>query len=228
MNQVPMAVTSPVRAGTPLGLFGCFCNSFNRASLGCKGHSFASLLDPLPFPLSRPSARLQLTGPGRSLSLTKGQGQGLRPLHPARCGSPAAVAAESWPLSTNPSSAATQGGVADDFLECLARGAFYSCSHDSYDCEEIQNRSRGCVCSAETCFASAVFSESGVRRDSSSGRDDFSFRLFLRIDFWAVPLKTAQPFVTFAARTILLRMLHSFNHSTIACLTGDVQRKCLV
>ena len=123
---VPKGVPPLIRAGTGPGCPGQFDNSLLRASLGCKGHSFASLLDPLPFPLSRPSARFRLAGPGRSLSLTKGQGQGLRPLHPARCGSPTAAAVESWPLSTNPSSAATQGGVADDFLECLARGAFIS------------------------------------------------------------------------------------------------------
>ena len=71
----------------PRGVRGNHDNSLHRASLGCKGHSIAPLLDPLPFPLSRPTARFDSLGRDAA-PLAKGEGQGLRPLHPARSGSP--------------------------------------------------------------------------------------------------------------------------------------------
>ena len=142
---VPQGVPALIRAGTGTACPGPFHKPLQRASFGVQGALVAPLLDPLPFRLSRPTARFQLTGLGRSLALAKPEGQGLRPCTPARVRSPrryrggklalisfrqyrAFKASRALSMTDQSIAAYHSGWRKQSCLECLARDTFYLCS----------------------------------------------------------------------------------------------------
>lgn len=99
-----------------------------RPSFGVQGALVARLLDPLPFRLPLPAARL-LAGQGRSLALAKPEGQGLSPLHPSCCGTTDAARRGSCPpldtfLLAVPSTAFHSGWRLQSMFWCIRSDAF--------------------------------------------------------------------------------------------------------
>lgn len=183
---VPSGVPEAVRAGTGTRCPGHHAKSLPRASFGVQGAFVASLLFPLPFRLSRPTARAISLGRGRSLRLAKSEGQGVRPLHPGslrlahRCGGGKLA-------SIDQSFAACHSEWCNrQFVGRLARGGFICVPDVFYDRKRTEESSLRSP--TERFTSKALHGQSVVRRHSHCVRDcvrSWIFRDRILIGTWA-------------------------------------------